>query len=277
MLSDLEDLIEEVTPHLRETIPRGPVGFGGTSQHFPQDFRRPESWVSINKIFCPDCAADRKVKVRVLLHSGPLTRLARATPVTNQQRIDTNESGPSLLVFICEQCWLQFNCLLFDEIINTETETKILIFANGAGGLATPHTPPEIKHFINEAYKCQCAGANGAAIEMYRAALEQLLFTEGFDDRMLNAKLDALEAAKNNGTAKPWAVEVDVQMLHILRKLGNEVAHPKTPQSLATFDAETISGVQEVFQYLLTDIYERPIQQHELLCSFQQINKNGEE
>ncbi|MFA6210994.1 MAG: DUF4145 domain-containing protein [Candidatus Obscuribacterales bacterium] len=277
MLSDLEDLIEEVTPHLRATIPRGPVGFGGTSQPFPQDFRRPEAWVSSNKLFCPDCAADRKVRVRVLLHSGPLARLARATPVTNHQRIDTNEFGPSLLVLICEQCRLQFNCLLFDEMINEETETKILIFANGAGGLATPHTPPEIKHFVNEAYKCQCAGAHGAAIEMYRAALEQLLFTEGFEDRLLSAKLDALETAKNSGTAKPWAADVDVQMLHIMRKLGNEVAHPKTAQSLAAFDAETISGVQEVFQYLLTDIYERNFQQKELLSSFQQMNKNGEE
>lgn len=96
MLSDLDDLIEEVKPHLRATIPAAPLNLGGGSyNHFPADFRRPPAWISARLIYCSVCGKDRHVKISVLLHTGPLTRLARANPRTTSQTIDTSEWGPS--------------------------------------------------------------------------------------------------------------------------------------------------------------------------------------
>lgn len=269
MLTDLDDLIEEVKPHLRATIPAAPLDLGGSSYRHrnPSQFRRPAAWVSNSRIYCPVCTNDRTVKIDVLLHTGPLTRLSRAKPRTTKETFDESEWGPSLLVFTCEQCTLRLNCLIFDEFTHTIPDTKLVVFPNKSGGLSTPHTPPEIKHFVDQAYKCQCVDANGAAIEMYRVALEQLLYEEGYKDGMLNSKIESLEADRDSGKGKPWAVDLDTEMLHILRKLGNQVAHPKDASALEYFDSETIAGIQETFQFLLADIYERPKEQENLMSS----------
>ena len=271
MLIDLDDLIAEVKPHLRATIPAAPLDLGGRSQsHFSNDYRRPAAWVSSTKVYCPVCAKDRSVKIDAFLHTGPLTRLARVQQRTTKQVFDASEWGPSLLVFTCEQCFLTLNCLVFDELSeiktgDTQCDTRLVVFPSRAGGLSTPHTPAEVKHFVDQAYTCQSVGANGAAIEMYRVALEQLLYEEGYKDGMLNSKIEAMEADRNAGTAKPWAADLDMDMLHILRKLGNQIAHPKDAAALTTFDSDTIIGVQEVFQFLLADIYERPKEQEKLM------------
>lgn len=274
MLTDIDDLIEEVKPHLRATMPAAPLNLMGGSNysHFPPDFRRPPAWVSTDKLYCPVCTKDRSVKIDILMHSGPLTRLSRTKRGTTSQSIDTKEWGPSLFVFTCQQCLLKLNCLVFDEFHRTaaggtECSTKLVVFPSKAGGLSTPHTPAEVKHFVDEAYKCQSVEAHGAAIEMYRAALEQLLHEEGYVDGLLNSKIVALEADRSAGTAKPWALDLDVEMLHILRKLGNQIAHPKDAAALEAFDSETIIGVQEVFQFLLADIYERPKEDEKLMSS----------
>ncbi len=273
MLNDLDDLISETTPHLRDTIPRAPVSFGSSSLNFGSEFRRPPSWISLDTLYCPPCAKDRRVRIEILLHTGPLTRLARSKPRTTNSLFDTSEWGPSLLVFICEQCALKFNCLVFDEFKGVARETKVILIPSKAGGLSTPHTPPTVKHFVDEAYKCQSVGANAAAIEMYRVALEQLLHEEGYEIGMLNAKITALEADRVAGTAKPWAADLDTDMLHVLRKLGNKVAHPNDAAALTAFDVDTIIGLQEVFQFLLADIYERPKENEQLLSALMQMRE----
>lgn len=273
LLSELDDLLKEVTPHLRATIPPASVSFGRSSTNFPSEFRRPDPWVSIDKVYCPVCAKDRSVKVNVLVHTGPLTRLARSKPNSSKYLIDTSEFGPSLIVFTCEQCALNLNCLVFDESVGGLSSTKLMVFPSEAGGLSTEHTPEEIKHFVDEAYKCQCVGANGAAIEMCRVALEQLLHEQGYKDGMLNKMIEALEADQKAGGGKSWATDLDVDMLHVLRKLGNVVAHPDDVTALRAFDTDTIIGLQEVFQFLLADIYELPFAQKQSLTSFREMRE----
>jgi hypothetical protein len=273
LLADLDDLIAEVTPHLQATVPRAPLnlGIGNPAPNFVANFRRPDAWISEEKLYCPVCTKDRRVKINVLLHSGPLTRLARKKPRTSGQTVDTSEWGPSLLVFTCEQCALHINCLVYDEWRGTTIDTKLIVFPSQAGGLSTPHTPAEVKHSVDEAYKCQCVDAVGAAIEMYRVALEQLLDEQGYKTGMLNAKIEALEADRSAGNAKPWATDLDIEMLVILRKLGNYVAHPKIIEALFELNAETLVGVQEVFQFLLAEVYEQPKEQELLLASLTEM------
>ncbi|MBX9950214.1 MAG: DUF4145 domain-containing protein [Candidatus Obscuribacterales bacterium] len=266
MLSDLEDLIEEVKPHFLSTIRHTPMVFGSRSgSHFPIVFDRPVPWISKDKIYCPACTKDRRVKVDVLLHTGPLCRLSRSKPISNGQFFSDSEWGPSLLVFTCEQCSLQLNCLVYDEFVSSKPAPKLAVFPTKVGGLSTSNTPPEVKHFVDQAYLCQCLDAHGAAVEMYRAALEQLLHLEGYEEGMLNSKIKALELDRNKGTAKPWAFDLDTEMLQILRKLGNEVAHPKDVTVVSAFNSETIIGIQEVFQFLLADIYERSKEEGDLI------------
>lgn len=274
MLNDLDDLIAEVTPHLRDTVPRAGLDLGGRSTpNYVSDFRRPDAWISDDKLYCSVCAKDRTVKIDVLVHTGPLTRLVRSKLKTSKTTIDTSEWGPSLLIFTCEQCGLHINGLVYDERSGTTHDTRVVLFPSKAGGLSTPHTPSAVKHFVDEAYKCQCVGATGAAVEMYRAALEQLLHEEGYQTGMLGAKIQALEADRVAGTAKPWAADLDTDMLTVLRKLGNYVAHPKTLEALQELDSDTILGVQEVFQFLLADVYERTKEQEKLLSSLHDMHK----
>lgn len=263
MLSELDDLIKEVQPQLRATIPRAPISLGNDSLGFPSDYRRPAPWRSQDKIYCPVCATDRFVKVNILLHTGPLTRLSRGRAIPNQY-VDLSTLGPSLVLLTCVQCFSDLNCIVYDELSGDIKQTKVIVLPTKCGGIGTLHTPPEVKHFVDEAYKCQSFGAYGAAVEMYRVALEQLLDNQGYTTGSLSKKIDLLEIDQKSSKAKPWIADLDIEMLHILRKLGNNVAHIKSIKSLEAFDADAIIGVQEVFQYLLFEIYERPFNQNQI-------------
>jgi len=273
LLNELDDLIAEVKPYLYATLPDLPIDFGGRPRTYISEFRRPSAWVSQDRLYCPACAKDRKVEIKILVHTGPLTRLARNKPKSTKQFIDSSEYGPSLLVFTCKQCELKLNCFILDESFDAKQITKMMLFPSKAGGLSTLHTPAEVKHFVDEAYKCQNVGANGAAVEMYRVALEQLLHEQGYETGLLNAKIKTLEEERASGKAKPWAMDLDIDMLHVLRKLGNQVAHPNNDAALSAIDVNALIGVQEIFQFLLADIYERPKDEEELLSSLIEMQK----
>jgi hypothetical protein len=64
-----------------------------------------------------------------------------------------------------------------------------------------PRTPASIRYYLDPAHFCRAAGAHSAAVAMYRAALEHLLFDQRYRNRSLGAKIKQLEAALADETA----------------------------------------------------------------------------
>ncbi len=100
---------------------------------------------------------------------------------------------------------------------------------------------------------------------MFRVALEQLLHDQGYDKGMLDFKIKQLESDLKNQNAKGWVQNLDVEVLNVVKKLGNQAVHPKTMAQLHALDETTIRGAQETFQYLLHEIYEKPLAEEELI------------
>jgi hypothetical protein len=129
-----------------------------------------------------------------------------------------------------------------------------------AGGLATKFTPPSVAYYLDQGHKSHAIGANSAAIAMYRAALEQLLFEQGFTSGMLNQKIMALEAAITSGTAPAWARDLDTDYLKVVRDLGNGAIHTNGGDisKQDNIDSELIVRVELMFVALLQVVYEIP-------------------
>ncbi|HEY2513647.1 MAG TPA: hypothetical protein VGI39_22415 [Polyangiaceae bacterium] len=95
---------------------------------------------------------------------------------------------------------------------------------------------------------------------MYRAALEQLLFEQGFKTGMLGPQIGALEAAITNGTAPAWAKELDTEYLALIKDLGNGAIHKNGGDisKQAALDGELVSALESLFAGLLFHVYELP-------------------
>lgn len=95
---------------------------------------------------------------------------------------------------------------------------------------------------------------------MYRAALEQLLFEQGFKARMLGPKVAALIDAAKNNTAPKWAVDLDPEVLKHVKDLGDGAIHPNDGDIglQEVIDGSVIEAVEALFESLLDVVYERP-------------------
>jgi len=222
-----------------------------------------------DRLYCPGCSDYRLVSVQVWVGTGTLLRLSRRHPKAKSNVFDPEEWEPSLLSFKCEQCDMRFSVIIYDG----SEGPALAIFPNDSGGLSTHHTPDEVKHFVDEAYKCHSVGANGAAVAMFRVALEQLLHEQGYTEGMLHEKIIALETDIEAGKGNDWAIYLDTEILSVIKKLGNVVAHPKDIASLTALDNEAVVGVQETFHFLLHEIYEKPYIEQNFLNSLNQIKE----
>jgi hypothetical protein len=215
------------------------------------------------KTYCPACVKNRYFSIEILKGTGTLTRLCRKRPFTGDGRFDTDEFGPSLLQYKCENCFLIINAMIYDG----SEGPAIASFPVANGGLATPNTPDSVSFFLNQAFKCVSIDAKAAAVAMFRVALEQLLLENGFGENcgLLDGKIAALEALKTTNTPPDWIVDLDSELLTNMRKLGNLSAHPKSLVEIKNLDSRTLEGAVELFQYLLAEIYERPKNDEKLL------------
>jgi hypothetical protein len=71
---------------------------------------------------------------------------------------------------------------------------EIVAIPSAYGGVSTPNTPAAVAYYLDQAERSQAVGALSAAVAMYRAALEQLLFDQGYRDGMLAQKITKLIA-----------------------------------------------------------------------------------
>jgi hypothetical protein len=93
---------------------------------------------------------------------------------------------------------------------------------------------------------------------MYRAALEHLLYEQGFKKGMLAQQINDLEAAIKAKTAPRWAMDLETEYLDVITDLGNAAIHKNDGdiKKQAALDASLVSAVEAVFAALLVHVYE---------------------
>jgi hypothetical protein len=161
---------------------------------------------SVGDRYCPVCGGPRRVTVYVLypLKHGGVFYNEGQEPQQLAKQIE-----PALFVMQCLQCHTLFTAVLFEG----PREYELAIFPAVPGGVATPHTPPGVAYYLDQAQRSQNVGANSAAVAMHRSALEHLLHEQGYEMRMLGPKIAALEAGIKDGSAPRWARELNREYL----------------------------------------------------------------
>jgi len=148
-----------------------------------------------------------------------------------------------------------------------DTGPRLAIFPSVEGGLSTPNTPAGVRYYLDQAARAHAIGANSAAIAMFRAALDFLLFQQHYQERMLGRKLGKLEADVVAGTAPKWALDLDTEFLTVVKDLGNSSIHPEGDDisKQGSIDTQLYVRVAQTFQELLDLIYEVPVRKAERL------------
>lgn len=237
-------------------------GFVAALQKHPQlvfDYHQGKQ--RLGTVYCPGCGDRRRVDAQ-LLHCS--MELRNAAAEGGFQAITPQRLTPSLYALSCVQCDTVFTALIYPG----PSGPDLAMLSHCRGGLRTPHTPPSVAYYLDQAHRSRAVGAFSAAASMFRAALEQLLFEQGFKKRMLGPKIEELEAAIAAGAAPRWALDLETDYLDVIKALGDGSIHPNdgdiTRQE--ALDNETISRVQTTFLHLLYVVYEVPFRHQDDLA-----------
>jgi len=215
----------------------------------------------IGHMHCSKCGEDRRMVVIVYHHPW------KNVGVIN--RHDHDYHTPSLLSYICRECDVHYTAVLF----TTQHGRELAVFPSIFGGVATPNTPAAIGYYLDQAHRAFSGGAKSASVAMYRAALEHLLFEQGFKVRQLGPKIIALEAAIAAGSAPPWAASLDPDVMKQINRLGNFSIHPNDGDisKQEEFTNDVLRTIRATFRYLLTVIYEETARRAALLGSLKAV------
>jgi hypothetical protein len=227
---------------------------------------------SAGDIYCPACGGPRRVTIlQVTPFRGGLGYLATDDASPDAIAI---QLAPALFVFTCLQSGTRFTALLFTGPDGFE----LAVFPSVRGGLSTPHTPPAIGYYLDQAQRAQSVGANSAAVAMYRAALEQVLFEQGYTKRMLGPKIEQLDGALANGTAPAWARDLDPGFLSVIKRLGDAAIHPGEGDvsKQAVLHRALLRQISTTFTELLYLAYEREHERTERLTELEEAQKQFE-
>lgn len=231
------------------------------------ELARKEPFV-IGEIYCPRCGDNRRMRAQsfscdesMLRPSGPPLPPDIRAQVGPSPPISENilrSLVPSLFSLDCVQCDALFTLVIYDGDVGP----SFAIIPSVQGGLSTPNTPGGVRYYLDQAARSHALGADTAAIAMFRAALDFLLFEQNLRGRMLGDKIQNLEERLKNGTAPKWAKDLNTEFLRIIKDLGNASIHPgKGDISRQTaIDTNLYIQVVQTFQELLHLVYELPVQ-----------------
>lgn len=164
----------------------------------------------------------------------------------------------------CLQCDNKVIILIYQQ----DGNASVVKLFEGNRGVYTEHTPKSISYYLNEASKCKSVAAYTPAVAMYRTALENLLYDQGYKSGMLNDKIKSFEKDKEDGKAKRWADVIDEEILYKIKELGNWAVHPnKGDISKQQYlqDERLIDCLDEIFTFMLDEIYEKEHTRNSLL------------
>jgi hypothetical protein len=178
----------------------------------------------------------------------------RANGADGSPMVFTREGEtPALFGLACMQCKTEATALVYAGPDGPD----LAILSSARGGLSTPNTPDSVSYYLDQAHRAESIAATSAATAMYRSAVEMLLFEQGYQNGMLNKKIEALLADSN---PPAWREQVDSEYLDALKQLGNAAIHPNdgdvTKQRV--LDRQLIAEIRVVFEELLDVVYERP-------------------
>lgn len=222
------------------------------------------------ELFCPTCGDFRSMDAH-LVYEPPQAGKSRDFR-ERMERLGSVSSGggprpmgpptrypaaPAILGYTCRQCSLRFTAFVY----STDSGDDLLVIPGRAGGMQTQHTPESVAFYLDQASRAESSGARSAAVTMYRGALDQLLFGQGYKTGMLAGKLAQLEADIAAGSAPKWARDLETDFLAVLKDLGNGAIHPNDGDisKQALLDSELLAQVKQVFLHLLDLVYEAPL------------------
>jgi hypothetical protein len=211
-------------------------------------------------LYCAKCGGARRVVItpvwsRPRDHAQSKGELGGLNLADGSTTAIAKQLAPSLFAIHCYQCSSTFTAVIY----RGPSGPQLAVFADHLGGLSTPNTPEPVAYYLDQAHRAQSVGAYSAAVAMFRAALEHILFGEGYEMRMLGPKIDALKKATDDGTAPKWARDLDPTYLSVIKELGDASIHPNDGdiQKQEAFDSALISMLKETFEELLMLVYER--------------------
>ena len=229
------------------------------------------------ELFCNTCSRRSRIHVyEVCGYFGDEIARARASllrfggyrptlPPTDDAQPSTSQKVPSSIPSLsrarCSQCLTEYLIVLYESAVG-----PALVILSNVSGKATPHTPEQVAYYIDQAQKSHIAGANSAAVAMYRAALEHLLEQNGYDKAKGNnlaSRIDQLIVDLAAGVPDSnWAKSIDSEYMHYFRELGNTAPHTNkrdiTKQH--TLDTDLVRVIEVVFIETLIEVYEKPLQ-----------------
>jgi hypothetical protein len=230
--------------------------------------------VQTGSLYCPACGAERRMSIWILSTPKDVTQAGAGGFVTS---MEVEKFVPTLLRLACVQCEAKFTGVIYEGPDGPDA----VILPSIRGGLTTPNTPKGVAYYLDQAHRADVVGARSAAVSMYRAALDSLLFEQGYTVRMCGKKLEKLEADIAAGTAPKWAADLNTEFLAVLKALGDASIHPNdgdvTTQD--ALDAELVRKVRETFLYLLYLVYEAPHERDKRLTALrvkaQELTRGG--
>lgn len=203
-------------------------------------------WTEADGLYCAVCGGRRRMSIKRLFWRASSTD---GLPMEFTREGET----PALFGLACMQCKTEAAVLVYAGPDGPD----LAILSSERGGLSTPNTPRGVSYYLDQAYRAESISATSAATAMYRSAVEMLLFEQGYQNGMLNKKIDSLLADPN---PPAWREQVDSEYLDVLKQLGNAAIHPNdgdvTKQSV--LDRQLLAEIRVVFEELLDIVYERP-------------------
>lgn len=212
------------------------------------------NFIGVGEMSCcaEGCGENRKMDIECI-HS-PYLRNKHAGLGIHIKKGILHLIVPSLFRYICKQCDTEYTAVVYQS----PDGPSLVVLPSCHGGFVTHHTPDSVKYYLDQAYKAHLINANSAAMAMFRGALEHLLFEQGYAKGMLDQKIKELEKDITSVTAPKWAMELETDYLKVLKELGNGAIHPNNGdiKKQEAIDTVLINEVKEVFQQLLTLVYE---------------------
>ncbi len=235
--------------------------------------------VEERSLHCSGCCERRRMKVKTLsvpsaAYRGPVPPLGLGgfggTPPKNRTRaVDVDELTPSLFRLECCECQCEVTALVY----RGPEGASLAVLPSTFGGLSTLNTPEGVRFYLDQAHRAQSVGAYSAAVAMYRAALEHLLFEQGFKKRNLAPKISELETAitKADNSTPKWAKDMDTRFLTLIKDLGNAAIHPNhgNVEKQATLHSGLLTSFQATFIELLDVVYEAEERQNKRRAAMQ--------
>lgn len=229
---------------------------------------------TVKGTFCPRCGASRRMRLISLYWEDRWApqqgQLYRGPDITSPQRgtdFPANDNpSPAMYAAVCVQC----DHIYLLVVHSGPDGLEIAALPSSYGGLATPNTKPEVAYYLDQAHRARSVGALSAAAAMYRAALDQLLFHEGFTEGTLGPKIGALK------TADPpprWFSDLDADYLEVINWLGSGAIHPNNGDidQQQAIDRALTEAVDALFTEILDLVYERPHEKQQRLATVKRV------